>query len=82
MKSTLMFLSTSPLQREMRGTVKDFHAGSKVFFMTWSQTQRHLIMKLYSSRQKYDAVAATAEQYKCGAVSFAAHHLPPDLTVK
>lgn len=31
---TLMFLSTSPLQREMRGTVKGFHTGSKVFFMT------------------------------------------------
>lgn len=31
---TLMFLSMSPLQREMSGTVKGFHAGSKVFLMT------------------------------------------------
>lgn len=39
---TLMFLSTSPLQREIRGTVKGFHDGSRVFFMTWSyrETER------------------------------------------
>lgn len=31
---TFMFLCMSPLQREMSGTVKGFHAGSKVFLMT------------------------------------------------
>lgn len=33
-KPTFMFLCMSPLQREMSGTVKGFHAGSNVFLMT------------------------------------------------
>uniref|UniRef100_A0A0E9R6K1 Uncharacterized protein n=1 Tax=Anguilla anguilla TaxID=7936 RepID=A0A0E9R6K1_ANGAN len=29
-----MFLSTSPLQREISGMVKGFHTGSRVFLIT------------------------------------------------
>lgn len=67
---TLMFLSTSPLQREISGTVNDFHTGSRVFFITcntahtqmllhgrtirYSQTDNQLSMVQYSVHYQKD----------------------------
>lgn len=65
---TLMFLSISPLQREMRGTVKGFHTGSKVFFMTWSHRHRRPFHHWITQQQLHTALAATVELPKLQAV--------------
>lgn len=47
---TFMFLCMSPLHREMSGTVKGFHAGSKVFLMTYRKKRQEQIWNTFNDK--------------------------------